>query len=217
MLDIPEPSMLYWECTLAQARLSLCRMFYWSTKISWHYVRRQFNFNRAGSHALHACAHPEYFVRGGSESGPKCHYKWTTIGPSAKRLWNGVLLACQWPTIECWLGSFVSFRGSGSILLGNPIFLWFLRGGGGGGPDPLVPPLDPPMACTWKEVLVWNVPWSSDAKSDYVITLGIVCRWSGTSDDLLITGCKSRERERERERERLHGVCTWIFCFGLVS
>ena len=27
------------------------------------------------------------------------------------------------PTIECWLGSFVIFRGSGSILLGNHIFL----------------------------------------------------------------------------------------------
>ena len=57
------------------------------------------------------------------------------------------------------------------------------------------------------------------------------------SDDLLdpnclqtlIAGCKSRERERAREREsererereserkRLHGVCTRIFCFGLVS
>ena len=32
-----------------------------------NYVRRQFNFNRAGSHALHACADPEHFVRGGSE------------------------------------------------------------------------------------------------------------------------------------------------------
>ena len=49
--------------------------------------------------------------------------KLTTIGPSAKRLLNGILLACQWPTIECWLGSFVIFRGYGSILLGNPIFL----------------------------------------------------------------------------------------------
>ena len=26
-----------------------------------------FNFNRAGSRALHACADPEHFVRGGSE------------------------------------------------------------------------------------------------------------------------------------------------------
>ena len=68
------------------------------------------------------------------QRGPKCHLKLTTIGLSAKRLWNGVLLACQWPTIECWLGSFVIFRGSGSILLGNPIFCDFSEG-----PDPLSP------------------------------------------------------------------------------
>ena len=56
------------------------------------------------------------------QRGPKCHLKLTTIGPSAKRPLNGVLLTCQWPTIECWLGSFVNFWGSGSILLENPIF-----------------------------------------------------------------------------------------------
>ena len=43
--------------------------------------------------------------------------------------------------IEYWLGSFVIFRGSGSILLGNPIFLCFFQGGG-----PPVPPL-------------WKRPW----------------------------------------------------------
>ena len=35
--------------------------------------RRQFNFNQAGSQALHACTDLEHFVRGGSERGPKCH------------------------------------------------------------------------------------------------------------------------------------------------
>ena len=40
------------------------------------------------------------------------------------------------PLNACWLGSFVMFRGSGSILLGNPIFLWFFRGSG--------PPVPPP-------------------------------------------------------------------------
>ena len=36
------------------------------TKLSGsaNYVRRQFNFNRAGSHALHACADPEHFSEG---------------------------------------------------------------------------------------------------------------------------------------------------------
>ena len=40
------------------------------TKLSgsaYEFVRRQFNFNQAGSRALHACADPEHFVRGGSE------------------------------------------------------------------------------------------------------------------------------------------------------
>ena len=73
-----------------------------------NYVRRQFNFNRAGSHALHACADPEHFVRGGSRIGPK--------PPSAHQR-NSIV-------DNGWLGrKFVIFRGSGSILLGNLIFL----------------------------------------------------------------------------------------------
>ena len=102
------------------------------------------------------CADPESFFRGGPtlttfffllfflfsvdgmERGSKCHYKWAIIGPPVKRHWNGGSLACRyWPTIECWLGSLVIFRGSRSILLGNSIFLWCFRGGGG--PDPLSP------------------------------------------------------------------------------
>ena len=56
------------------------------------------------------------------------------IGLPGKRHLNGVLLACQWwPNIECWLGSFVIFRGSGCVLLKIPIFLWFFFCGGGGG------------------------------------------------------------------------------------
>ena len=46
---------------------------------------------------------------------------------------SGVSLECRWwPNIDCWLCSFVIFRGSGPVLLRNPIFLWFFRGGGGG-------------------------------------------------------------------------------------
>ena len=46
--------------------------------------------------------------------------------------------------IESWLAigsfeNFENFRGSGPVLLRNPIFLWFFRGGGS---RPLVPPLD---------------------------------------------------------------------------
>ena len=43
---------------------------------------------------------------------------------------------------ECWLCSFVIFRGSGTILLRNPIlFLWFFMGG----QDPMSLPLEMPM------------------------------------------------------------------------
>ena len=103
-----------------------------STKISWNYVRRQFYFNRVGSYAPHACADPEHFVREDRNA--------TKNRPPSAHQRNAfeVLLACQWPTIEWWLGSFVIFSGSGSILLGNPIFMWFFRGGGG--PDPSADP-----------------------------------------------------------------------------
>ena len=42
---------------------------------------------------------------------------------------------CFAGAVECWLGSFVIFRGSESILLGNPIFCDF--SGGYGPPVPL--------------------------------------------------------------------------------
>ena len=99
-----------------------------------------------------SCADPESFVRGGptlktffrGERGSKLnkyHYKRAIIDPRAKRHLNGVSLACRWwPNIECWLGSYVIFRGSRPVLLRNPIFLWIFRGGG---PDTLSPPMDP--------------------------------------------------------------------------
>ena len=60
--------------------------------------------------------------------------------PASETPLNGVSLACRWwPNVECWLGSFENFKGSGPVLLRNSIFLWFFRGGGGGGPDPLSP------------------------------------------------------------------------------
>ena len=43
--------------------------------------------------------------------------------------------------MEYWLGSFVIFRGSGPVLLWNPIFFVIFQGGGG---TP-VPPLNPRM------------------------------------------------------------------------
>ena len=55
--------------------------------------------------------------------------------------------------IECLLGSFVIFRGSGPALLRKPIF-FVLSGGGGGGLDPLSPPLDPHMSMQTDQRLV---------------------------------------------------------------
>ena len=59
----------------------------------------------------------------------------TTIsGPSSARQWNAIKwrsLACWWlPNIECWLGSFVIFSGSGPNIAKKPYILWFFRGGG---------------------------------------------------------------------------------------
>ena len=40
--------------------------------------------------------------------------------PASETPLNGVSLACPWwPNVECWLGSFESFRGSGPVLLRN--------------------------------------------------------------------------------------------------
>ena len=63
------------------------------------------------------------------EGGSKIHYKRAIIGASLAYWW--------WPNIGCLLGSFVVFRGSGQILLRNPIFLWFFSGVGSGPPAPL--------------------------------------------------------------------------------
>ena len=63
------------------------------------------------------------------EGVSKYHYNRATIVSPAKCHSNGVLLAWWWwPNIECWPGSFVIFKGSGPVLLSNPIFLWFFRG-----------------------------------------------------------------------------------------
>ena len=65
--------------------------------------------------------------------GSKYHYK------SAINHLNGVSLACRWwPNIECWLESFMIYRGSAPVLLRNPIFCDF--SGGVWTPCPQSPP-----------------------------------------------------------------------------
>ena len=73
-----------------------------------NYVRRQFNFNRAGSHARIQNILSERVVRedrNATKNGPPTAHQRNAIVD------NGPL------------GRFVILRGSGSILLGNPIFL----------------------------------------------------------------------------------------------
>ena len=75
--------------------------------------------------------------------------------PASETPLNGVSLACRWwPNVECWLGRFENFRGSGPVLLRNSIFLWYFRWGV---PAPPPPPLDPRMGPVieiyWKPIL----------------------------------------------------------------
>ena len=108
------------------------------------------------------------------------------------------------------------FRGSGSILLGNPIFLWFFRGSGPPAPPP--PPSGSAhgmhlkegtcLKCSFQRVVIIGRKVGLDYNSWYACFAPDQAR--RTCLQTLIAGRK-RRRERERERERLHGVCTRIF------
>ena len=58
----------------------------------------------------------------------------TINGPLSARLRNAISMAFPWrandgPILNVGLVALWFFRGSGSVLLRNPIFLWFSRGG----------------------------------------------------------------------------------------
>ena len=97
--------------------------------------------------------HNFFFMWGGRIKTPPSagHHR-----PAAKRHLNGVSLACRrWPYIECWLSSFVILRGSGPVLLRNPIFFIFQ-----GGPDPLSPLLIRTCAFSFTySILPKKCPW----------------------------------------------------------
>ena len=82
-----------------------------------NYVRRQFNFNLAGSHALHACADPEHLSEGVVREDRNA----TKNGPPSAHQRNAIV--DNGPLLNAGL-----VAESGSILLGNPIFLRFFRG-----------------------------------------------------------------------------------------
>ena len=71
------------------------------------------------------------------------HYKWAIInGPP-----NGVSMSCQWWPNIAGLVAVWFFRRFGPVLLRNPIYLWFFRGGGVWSPVPL-------CICAWSN---WSV------------------------------------------------------------
>ena len=83
-----------------------------------------------------------FFFSWCGDRGSKFHYKWAIISLPAKWHLNGVSLAGWWlPNIECWLCRLVIFQGIGTSIAKKPYIFLFFRGG----PDPLSPPLDPPM------------------------------------------------------------------------
>ena len=86
-----------------------------------------------------SCADPERFVRKGLfYIGSKYRYKWAIIRPPVK-------MAFSWraddrPTLNAGLVALRCFRGSGPVLLRNPIYLGIFQWGPG---PPPPPPLNP--------------------------------------------------------------------------
>ena len=102
---------------------------------SLKFCDRGSNFNNVFFVVLFCCC--IFFCRWG-DRWSKYYYKLATICPSAKRHLNGASLVCEWwPNMDADWEALWFFRGSGPVVLRNPILLWFFRGGGG--PDPLHP------------------------------------------------------------------------------
>ena len=102
------------------------------------------------------------------------------------------------------------FRGSRSIMLGNPIFLWFFRG--------VRTPCPPSgsahgmhlkegtcLKCSFQRVVIIGRKVGLDYNSWYACLPLIRHVW----------GSSGSKRFANFEVERLHGVCTRIFCFWL--
>ena len=75
----------------------------------------------------------------------------TIYRPSSACQLNAIQMVFRWraddgPTLNTGLVAWRFFRGSGPVLVSNPIFLWFFRGGGSDSLPPTPPPpLDSPM------------------------------------------------------------------------
>ena len=150
--------------------------------------------------------------------------------PTSETPLNGVSLACRWwPNVECWLGSFENFRGSGPVLIRNSIFLWFFApsGSANGQCIHLLRYTEYPFyrahrllyatayflshaqILNWRNILSW-IPFGSDLDPNHI------CK------------CKLRERERlvhahpfastyrQVEREERE-MCTSFFIYVFQS
>ena len=84
------------------------------------------------------CVDPVSFVRGGpnlitfflscfGDRGSKYPYKWVIIGPTKRYV---SLAGRCWPNMNCWLGSFVIFQGTRSIIEKKPYIFVIFRGRG---------------------------------------------------------------------------------------
>ena len=78
-------------CAGSPESLSHVALKYQNIKTLYN-VRRQFNFNRAGSHALHACADPEHIVRGVVREDRNA----TKNGPPSTHQRNAIEMAFCW-------------------------------------------------------------------------------------------------------------------------
>ena len=117
------------------------------------------------------------------------------------------------------------FRGSGSILLGNPIFFCDFSGGS----RPLSPLWIRPWhaserrylsECSFQRVVFIGRKVGLDYNSWYACLPLIrhAGRSSGSKLQTLIAGRKSRERERERERETTRCLLTnLLFWLGFLE
>ena len=118
----------------------------------------------------------------------------TTISvPSWACQQNAIYMAFCWrandgPTLNAGLVALWIFRGSGSVLLRNPIFLWFFKGGA----NPMSPSLDPCMlginvTCCWS---TYYSTVQETACTGYYICHAHTCYMSDLINNELVL-CKS--------------------------
>ena len=117
---------------------------------------------RADKVVMHMCGSRKFFRGGPTLTMLFLVDEWredpnsTISGPSLTCQWkhhlNVISLACRWwPTLNAGLVALWFFRGSGPVLLRNPIFLCFFWGVGGVSRPPVPPPPSGSVHDVWQE------------------------------------------------------------------